>query len=304
MQLGNFREDAKHRETRFTHETYLEDTADTPALRSVLFSVPGARHDRFLHDSCHGQLLGTGKVCNGSCLVYLLERGFFGSFPARGQYGPNLQVLLRKAYSVFRPWQRDNNFQRTQPRFTPARLHRTGRHCYPCLSSKAHPSKVLTFWLTAMADRQAKKEDATPLDKQIHICMYGYARSLQIMDQHGLILPPEAAKEFYDVTMLHLRVYADLREQSSRVQGKELNRSLWVLLTKHHHMMHVAEDTLNTHTNPRIYSLLCAESFVGSIGRISRACHRANVSTRVAQRYLACLHFEATKAKKWMGGRL
>ncbi|CAK9062433.1 Uncharacterized protein (Fragment) [Durusdinium trenchii] len=209
--------DAEHMKTRFLHEDFLEATPEEE--RSCLFKVPGARFDRFMHDACHSQLLGTGKVANGSCLTYLCERGAFGDWPSRGIYEAQLTPLLRKAYASFRAWQKDNKLSCAQPRFTVSRLHRLTRQSWPSLSSKAHASKLLTFWLTAVVGALCKRSDATELDRQVHVCMFAYARALQIMDMNGLVLPHDAAEEYYQRVMLHLRAYADLHLQSSTRVG-------------------------------------------------------------------------------------
>lgn len=290
LTLGNFSEDAEHMKTRFLHEDFLEATPEEE--RSCLFKVPGARFDRFMHDACHSQLLGTGKVANGSCLTYLCERGAFGDWPSRGIYEAQLTPLLRKAYASFRAWQKDNKLSCAQPRFTVSRLHRLTRQSWPSLSSKAHASKLLTFWLTAVVGALCKRSDATELDRQVHVCMFAYARALQIMDMNGLVLPHDAAEEYYQRVMLHLRAYADLHLQSSTRVRKQLNRCCWQLITKHHHFIHIAEEARVTQLNPRIYTLLSGESFVGAIGRMARSCHRSSVAYRTAQRYLVSLHFE------------
>lgn len=297
LTLGNFLPDAEHMQTRYSHEDFLESTPEDD--RSCLFQISGARYDRFLHDCCHSQLLCTGKTSNGSCLIYLCERGCFGEWPSRGLYDDQLYPLLRKAYSSFRAWLKEHKLQCSQPRFTPSRLHRTSRQSFPSLSSKAHASKLLTFWLTAKANEFQKGPHATDLDRQVHICMFAYARALQLMDMYHLVFPATAADEFHRVVMLHLQTYADLHRQSSTMVRKQVNRCNWQLIPKHHHFIHVAEEAKLTQLNPRMHNLLSAESFVGYIGRISRACHRTSVDFRTAQRYLVCLFFEVRGGCNW-----
>ena len=69
--------------------------------------------------------------------------------------------------------------------------------------------------------------------------------------------------------------------------AKSLNRCLWQLLPKHHFMMHMLETTRETRVNPKFFTLLCGESFMGIISRMARLVHRSTVSKRVAERYLA-----------------
>ena len=253
--------------------------------------MPGVLYERFLHDCCHGQLLGTGKLLNGSALVYLLERGFFADWPARGEYKDQLASLLKVAYSNFNSWKKQHKLTCTQPRFTVARLNRRLRQSFPCLSSKAATSKILTFWLADLTRQQAEKSDATPLDTEVAVCVWGYARGLQVMDQSNLCMEDDQKREFFDCTLLHLQTYANLHKQSSEVVGARLNRCLWQLVPKHHHFLHCAEDTLITGLNPKMSTLLSAESWIGIMGRISKKCHRSSVDKRAIQRYLATLYF-------------
>ena len=259
---------------------------------SVLFEVPGVRYERFIHDCCHGQLLGTGRLANGSALVYLLEVGFFAPWPDRGVYKDQITSLLKVAYSNFNSWKKRHKLVCTQPRFTPARLNRQLRGSFPCLSSKAATSKILTYWLADLTQQHSNKRGATQLDKEVAVCMWAYARSLQVLDGAGLLMEDEEKRSFFDMVILHLQTYAYLHKQSSSVEGTNLNRSLWQLVPKHHHFFHCAEDCLITGLNPKMSTLLSAESWIGTMGRISKKCHRSSVDKRAIQRYLATVFFK------------
>ncbi|CAJ1353042.1 unnamed protein product [Effrenium voratum] len=185
LTLGDFRMDAEHTKTRFHHEDYL--ASSNPEDRSPVWGIPGNRSDRLLHDACHGQLLGTGKVA---------------------------------------------------------------------------------------------------------VCIHSYAQALRVMDTEPLLMSAESAQAYCDHVLLHLQTYAYLHTQSFNTAGSVPNRANWQLLPKHHFFFHSALDVLEAGINPRMYSLLCGESFIGVLGRISKGCHRSNVSLRSIQRYLSCLHFK------------
>ena len=250
-----------------------------------------------MHDCCHGQLLGTGRASNGSVLCYLIERGWFGAFPQRGEYQNNMVPLLRAAYANFNIWKKAEKLQCSQPRFTVARLNRRLRSTYPSLNAKAGASKILSFWLAHQATGQANATDSTSLDRKVAVCAWAYARALQILDISPLIMTNDQKTEFHNMVMLHLRTYAALRLHSSKTKGKELNRCNWQLLPKHHHFAHCAEDTLTEGVNPKIYTLLAAESWIGIMGRISKRCHRSSVAKRTLERYLTCLFFAIKRLK-------
>ena len=263
------------------------------ALRgSPVWGIPGSRSDRLLHDACHGQLLGTGKAANGSCLVYLCERSAFSRWPLGGEYKLQLAGTLRSAYTCFRSWCKTHGLQCTQPRFTPSRVNRAVRSSFPSLNSKAAPSKMLTMWLTDVATAWADKPTSTALDREVAVCIHSYAQALRVMDTEPLLMSAESAQAYCDHVLLHLQTYAYLHTQSFNTAGSVPNRANWQLLPKHHFFFHSALDVLEAGINPRMYSLLCGESFIGVLGRISKGCHRSNVSLRSIQRYLSCLHFK------------
>ena len=260
---------------------------------SVVFSL-GISLDRVLHDCLHSQLLGTGKTANASAIIYLAECGFWGPFPG-GLYQDALAGVLRQAHVHFLAWKKQHKLQASQPRFTPSRLGRKTRMCYPVLSCKGIPSKVVTFWIANCCFEHAAREGATDLDRLVSTCLHSYANSLMVMDASGLILSEQQSEEYYKSVMLHLRAYAALHSRSRTATGRQPNRTSWYLLCKHHHYYHHAKTTRQERINPRISQLLAAEDFVGKIGRISRATHKGNVSLRTLQRYLCLLHLELAK---------
>ena len=109
------------------------DLTDFLQNRSPVFDIVGTSIQRVMHDTAHGQLLGTGKLVNGSALILLCEDGYFGDFGTRGKYKDILQELLREAHRRFLVWKRQHKIQCSQPRFTASRLSRGHRMSYPTL---------------------------------------------------------------------------------------------------------------------------------------------------------------------------
>ncbi|CAJ1396099.1 unnamed protein product [Effrenium voratum] len=207
---------------------------------------------RFSHQTFLDRTAPEDRARPASC-----KRGFYGAWPDHGEYQHQLAPLLRAAYAHF-----------------------------------AAASKMLSFWLAHSAKQLASQATATELDRQVHVCLFSYARALQLMDSAGLVMPRDTAVEFHRMVLLHLRAYADMHRQSRLVAGTAVNRCLWLLIPKHHHFIHCAEDALVCQLNPRATNLLCAESFVGMVGRISRGCHRSSVGTRTLERYFAIMQFK------------
>ena len=166
---------------------------------------------------------------------------------------------------------------------------------FPSLQSKAAASKVLTRWLCSRALKFAERPHAKEVDKTVAACIFAYDSMLRLMKECGHILSESEARQFFDMTMAHLKCYAWLHSYGQKAKLHDPGRKSWLLLPKLHHMWHLGHDTLRNRVNPGICTLLCAESFVGSIGRISRATHRSTVSVRTLERYLAKMHLTLEK---------
>ena len=218
-------------------------------------------------------------------LTFLCERGWFGDMQTPYEHG--LSTVLNKAFKRFSDWNRQQPKSVTHPRFTPARLGRKGRTFFPSLSAKGAASKALSFWLADEATAFASRPEATDLDKECAKCMVTYTAMLRMLDAAPLLLDTNTAGQIFQLGLVHLQTYSSLRHKSSRTLGAHsANKSCWLLLPKHHHMLHMLSDTILTdQINPRFQTLFCAESFVGAMGRVAKSCHRASLPRRLLQRY-------------------
>lgn len=169
---------------------------------------------------------------------------------------------------------------------------------FPSLQSKAAASKVLTLWLSHRANQFARREQATEADKMMASCMFAYASMLRVMDEGGHIFSEREAASFHQLTLNHLKLYAWLHSFGMAAPLNTPGRKCWLLMPKLHHLWHVAHDVLRTQVNPKFIMLLNAESFVGVMGRISRATHRSTVSKRTLERYLVQLSLKLKNPKK------
>ena len=292
MTIADFRPTA-------SHVGSSADLGRFSASPSVVFTSLGIGPDRVVHDSMHGQLLGTGKVSNGSGIVYLAESGFWNPFQTSGTYPDALQYSLQLAHKDFLAWKKQLGLNVTQPRFTCARLARKGRQSYACLSCKAAPSKAIAMWVAERAVQHAQRDGATEMDQLVATCLKSYSLSLELMDSADLIMTDLEADRFYDLTLTHLQTFALLNKRSRALTGRqEVGKNLW-LLPKHHHLFHCALKVKKEKINPRAAALFSGEDFVGRISRIARVCHRSTVSERVLLRYLALLHIHLERLEIW-----
>ena len=234
-----------------SHEDFIERTCLDEWPKPM---IAGVRLERFLHDVCHSQLLGTGKVHNGSLLVYLCESGAFGVFNARGNYADNLQVQLKTAYKDFKAWCKQEKLVVNQPRFTVSRCHRRNRVCHPCLASKAISGKVVSFWLAARCCERANQNVTSSLDQLVATCAWAYTAMLKGMDEAGLVLTQLEADSIFDHGMLYLQSHARLRAMSASItKGKIPLRSCFTLLPKHHYLWHALHDQRETLVNTMLF---------------------------------------------------
>ena len=236
--------------TAISHEDFIITTCLDEWPKPM---IAGVRLERFLHDVCHSQLLGTGKVHNGSLLIYLCESGEFsatGAFPLQGDYAVNLQMQLKSAYVDFKAWCKAERLVVNQPRFTASRCNRKNRVCHPCLASKAISGKVVSFWLAARCCERANRTACSSLDQLVATCAWAYAAMLNGMDEADLVLSEHEAQSIFDSGMLYLQSHARLRALSASIpKGKVPLRSCFTLLPKHHYLWHSLHDLRETMVN-------------------------------------------------------
>ncbi|CAK9118459.1 unnamed protein product [Durusdinium trenchii] len=291
MTIADFRPGASHVGTEPNLDEFY-------AMDPCIFEL--ATRDRVLHDCMHSQLLGTGKVCNGSALIYLAESGYWGAFPTgrgAGKYDDCLETCLRAAHRDFIFWKKGRKIQTSQSRFTPARCGRKNRQQYPALNNKAAASKACTMWLAERTCEFAARADATEQDQLVCTTVHSYALALLLMDETELLMSEERATRFYNLMMRHLQTHALLNKRSRLLVGKAVGRNMWLIMPKHHHLFHAAHRVLTERVNPRAWALFAGEDFVGRVARIARVCHRLTVSQRTLQRYLALVYLELQNLK-------
>ena len=138
------------------------------------------------------------------------------------------------------------------------------------LSSKAIAGKVLSFWLAAKSKEFALRDGASELDGAVWTCVWAYCALLKDLEEFPFLLSADQARAVQEHGLLHLRTYAWLRTQSSLAGRGAPNKSLWLMLPKHHHLQHTLSTSFKERVNPLYFALMSAESFVGSIGRSCR----------------------------------
>ena len=133
------------------------------------------------------------------------------------------------------------------------------------------------------------REGATQADRVLAVCIGSYSQMIFMMDEGGMIFTEYQALAFKNLVLRHLQAYSWLHSfgMQQRFPRRTPGRRMFQLLPKCHHLWHLAHDTYQSRLNPKLSQLMSAESFIGVIGRIGRACHRSTVQSRAIQRYLA-----------------
>ncbi|CAE7225116.1 unnamed protein product [Symbiodinium microadriaticum] len=157
--------------------------------------------------------------------------------------------------------------------------------------------KRVSYWLADVCAQRLQRGNATELDELISTCMWSYCAMLREFDVSGMVLTTEQASLLHKYGSLHLLIYAYLRKLSSQTVRKQFLRSSFCILPKHHFLQHALDESLETLINPGVYNLLAAESWVGTIGKISRRVHRLKVSQRTIERYLCMLRLHVNRLK-------
>ena len=157
---------------------------------------------------------------------------------------------------------------------------------------------MLTFWLAERTVEWGSRPNATEADRVVASCMHSYAKMLRCMSESNHIMTQDEATQFYTHAMTHLRSYVWLHGYGRSAALHVAGRHSWLLLPKLHFLWHLAHDTKVNQLNPRMVTLLSAESFIGKMGRIARATHRSTVSVRTLERYQVTISFSLKKLKR------
>ena len=160
-------------------------------------------------------------------------------------------------------------------------------------------SRAITQWLCWKASTFASRDGATKADQMMYTCISSYYSMIALMNEAPRILNEQQAEKFLELTLRHLRSYVWLHKFGMQATRHVPGRRCFLLMPKLHHLWHLGFDTYKFRINPRSTQLLSAESFIGVVGRIARACHRSTVSKRTLERYLCKLHLVLRPNNSW-----
>ena len=140
--FADFRADPDWAATSYTHADYISDAgSEVPPLARI----PGFHIRMVKPDFMHVLHLGILLWAIGSCLVTLLENGFFGNFP--GNRNQRFRLQLQEAFVRFKKYCRDRSIVHSQSCFTVGMLSCDKASSWPEFKGKAANSRHVTQWL-------------------------------------------------------------------------------------------------------------------------------------------------------------
>ena len=167
---------------------------------------------------------------------------------------------------------------------------------FPMLHIKGAQAKHLLPAVTLVCEKKASmgipdNKTKLRLDKRENT-----SRFFQILEEHHLFLPEDAAKELLTCTTSALLSYCGLSRMA--IQS---GRRLYNVVPKHHYWYHAAVQA--NFQNPRCGWVFKDEDYVGRVARIAHSCtfgvHAANVGVPLMLKYREALAIRVTRRALW-----
>ena len=116
------------------------------------------------------------------------------------------------------------------------------------------------------------------------MCAFNLQRSIEIMDNSGMILSNSDASECSQGLMMFLKGYSWLA-----TYYRQRSILLFRMRPKHHMMWHQGWQIHAWKLNQNIWHTFDEESFLGKLKQICKCCHGGTATRRVYQRYILVL---------------
>ena len=196
--------------------------------------------DSLLWDWMHCSALGVQHKAAGACLVEMCLEGRWGRFG--GAWRIRTGIALKKAYTDFVLWARVNRLQHSQQQFTAASLSvGDGIADVPHLKGKAHNLMTVTKWIASIL----REDTATPRCRNRSRVMWALALLDTVFTTAGMWLD--------DGEVAQVEVGTGVFFPPWRMLYEEACGAKWLILPKHHAMMHILKDCIAGRRNPASY---------------------------------------------------
>ena len=231
--------------------------------------------------------LGTMWFSNGSSLFELCTEGVFGAFSEITTWMARLNAQLRVAFSEWCSFMRSIGKYQTHSRFTCNVLSLKHLSSIPALKSKARAALYVNQWLLSVTQRDTSSDH-----KQSRAAVHwGY------LSMHEIFAQTKIRLDDHDIALLKLAGDAFFHN-SRNLQFESLctgGMRLWHLVPKHHALIHLVQDALRCHMNPRTYWTWADEDFVRITSNLSKALHGGTAQTQAVEMHLDELRAEFSK---------
>jgi hypothetical protein len=238
-------------------------TSPCPSIQP-LNNVPWFSHDMMAMDTLHVLFLGFSEVCNGLGISILL----------RSQ--TSLQI-----FNGWRDWCRAFDYKPRSTVHCIRAVESRPRRLFPMVTTaKGYDQKVLSFWLSTQFEalHSHSPEAATAI--------WYLAKFLATCDKASDVLTDEEAGTAADAleAALSVWVYGALMHRQAPIQFK--------IIPKFHYCAHLAIQVRTNKLNPRWFSTLDGESFVGDMAKLTSGVHRRTAGRSILEKVALQLELE------------
>ena len=196
LNYADFKDDAMHRDTQISHETYMAMTDDDSVF--PFMHIPGWRHELNFFDLMHNANLGFVRDLAGTVLSEIAEE--------RSPAGQHPDIVLQKLQTKLETWCKHFELHRPTCRLTMATLGRHTSRTFPSLPSEvkaAHVHSVL-YWLSELV---CELPHRTMYEKVRATCLWAYCDAHYTLNNAGMFLQKQESARAVRSASLFLVAY-------------------------------------------------------------------------------------------------
>ena len=253
-----FGPDAKWRDTRWTHEKYLEFLrAAGIAIPALLILALGFRLECVMIDVLHTVDQGTAS--------HMIANVFWHFAVRRKAFGAGTQeACINKLFKHMQDWYATSKpSSKLKGALTVDRVRTRGG--WPKLKAKAAATRHLAAYALRLCIQfgTAVKED-----RQILSLCQLLLRFYEILESESQFLSVMARTELPDIGLKFVGLYTALA-----TAAKQEGVKMWKLNPKLHLFLHLCEWQAITQGNPRFYWTYADEDLQGAMSEVAQSCH-------------------------------
>ena len=286
--------------TERTMVDYLQSLSDMGLDLPPLITVIGFCKSMIIDDAMHDDMLGVRMEMVGSCLLTLIEKGYFG-LPGMdgGTWKDRLDTQLLKAYRHWRKWLRSTGHASSHSQFRCTQLGLSTKDDWVLMKGKAHDFGVLSVWLTDCTRDHVRTgvdidgralDPIGPMDRVLATTMAGF-RSLWWLYHSDAVLAQHERIELEESRKIALQGFNTLSSYA-----KASGQWKYKMRPKFHKLDHALRRTVRTGWNMGMLWSFGEEDWLGQQCHMTGNCDSRSLHRRAVQRWLAFFFNELTHA--------